>query len=121
MDTYIRGAITIAPDFMWINLWKDIHSSLNSLLECGLADDDQTLMLMAYRRHPENFDVHLTSYWGAGLRDYGGEKIRVRSEHKIVKKHTFHKLWREKRKEWKIRFDILKRHGSELEKKYYSD
>lgn len=35
--------------------------------------------------------------------------------------HTFHKLWREKRKEWKIRFDILKRHGSELEKKYYSD
>lgn len=121
MDTYIRGAISIAPDFMWIDLWKDIYSSLNSLLECGLADDDQTLMLMAYRRHPENFDVHLTSYWGAGLRDYGGEKLRVRSEHKIVKKHTFHKLWREKRKEWKIRFDILKRHGSELEKKYYSD
>ncbi len=121
MDTYIRGAISIAPDFMWIDLWKDIYSSLNSLLECGLADDDQTLMLMAYRRHPENFDVHLTSYWGAGLRDYGGEKIRLKINKRPRKKHTFHEFWKKKRRHLKMRLDIMRRHGVNLEKKYYPD
>ena len=52
MGTYIRGNITVAPDRLWLILWQDTYEALKSLTECGMADDDQTLMLMAYRRHP---------------------------------------------------------------------
>ena len=58
MGTYIRGNITVAPDRLWLILWQDTYEALKSLTECGMADDDQTLMLMAYRRHPENFEPH---------------------------------------------------------------
>lgn len=78
MGTYIRGNITVAPDYLWPVLWKDIYEALKSLTECGMADDDQTLMLMAYRRHPENFELHMASYWGEGLGAYGGERSEGR-------------------------------------------
>ena len=53
MKVYMCGAPIIAPDMLWTKFWKEIRKSAFTLTECGLADDDQTLMLMVYRAHPE--------------------------------------------------------------------
>lgn len=118
MDTYIRGGITVAPRHLWKILWHDTEHAIRTLAECGLADDDQTLMIMAYRRHPELFKTHMTSYWGEPLYAYGGEKLRLRTS-KSSKQNSIRNqlknLIRQKRREW----DITHRHGKEIEKKHF--
>lgn len=119
MDTYIRGGIILAPDFLWKQLWKDSYSATKVLSECGLADDDQTITLLAYRRHPENFKTHMTSYWGEALRSYGGEQLRLRQQ-KRKKPHALLRKLKKYLQQKRINFDIKRRHGTEIEKKYFS-
>lgn len=126
MGTYIRGNITVAPDRLWLILWQDTYEALKSLTECGMADDDQTLMLMAYRRHPENFEPHMASYWGEGLGAYGGDTLRRRI-HKPKRNNAFHRLWRKQRARWKAKIQelktkhrIKKRHAERIEKEYFN-
>lgn len=121
MKVYIRGNLLIAPDSLWPVFWADIQHAVAALSECGLADDDQTLMVMAYRRHPQLFCPHATSDWGEGLYAYGGEALRVRppKKKKTPWLHTLgHKLktnLRDKYTEW----DIRRRKGTDIEKKYF--
>lgn len=126
MGTYIRGNITVAPDYLWPVLWEDTYGALKSLTECGMADDDQTLMLMAYRRHPENFELHMASYWGEGLGAYGGETLR-RTIRRPKRFYAFHRFWRKQRATWKSKISewktgrrIKKRHAERIEKDYFS-
>ena len=58
MHTYIAGAVTIAPSNMWQTLADLYRRAAVSLGQCGFADDDQTLAVMAYRANPEVFEVH---------------------------------------------------------------
>lgn len=120
MDTYIRGGLIIAPSQFWSPLWHDIHDSLLSLAECGMADDDQTLLLMAYRRHPENFQTHLTTYWGEPLHAYGGQKLRVHLKQKSALS-TFHK----KMKNWlhlkQQQLDIYQRKGNKIYQDFFKE
>mgnify|MGYP000221929777 CR=1 FL=1 len=121
MKVYMCGAPIIAPDMLWTKFWKEIRKSAFTLTECGLADDDQTLMLMVYRAHPEWFQTHKITYWGQALHDYGGEALRVRP-HKKKKAPWLHTLGyklkadlRDKYTEW----DIRRRKGTDIEKKYF--
>lgn len=118
MDTYTRGNITVAPLPLWKILWDDTAHAIRTLSECGLADDDQTLMVMAYRKHPKLFSPHMTSYWGEFLKRYGNMNLRIRPikstpSNSIDKR--FKRFIKEKRQEW----DISCRHGKELEKKLF--
>lgn len=120
MDTYIRGGIITAPATLWKQFWKDSYEAMLSLASCGLADDDQTITLMAYRKHPENFKLHMTTYWGEALRNYGGKKLRLRPQ-KIKSPHTLRQriksFLKKKQQDW----DIKRRHGTEIRKKYFSE
>lgn len=118
MDTYTRGNITIASDPLWKLLWHDTADAIRVLAECGLADDDQTLMVMAYRRHPERFITHMTSYWGQALRDYGGEKLRLRPQKPHRSSSARHKI-RARIEAIRSDWDISRRHGRSIEEKYF--
>ena len=48
----------IAPKQAWAKFARDIAYSLDCLLECGLVDDEQTTMLMAWRRDPSAYRLH---------------------------------------------------------------
>ena len=66
MHTYIAGAVTIAPKNLWQNLADLYRQAAISLGQCGFADDDQTLAVMAYRANPEIFEVHyIDNMYGA--------------------------------------------------------
>jgi protein YibB len=55
---YFHGASIVGPATAWPEFAREISLSLFALLECGLIDDDQTLLLMAWRRDPSSYVAH---------------------------------------------------------------
>ena len=123
MQVYVRGALIIAPDNLWEILWELIQNAVFTLADCGLADDDQLLMVMAYRKRPELFAVHQTASWGEGLYAYGGGSLRVRApkEKHFQCLHELNRKIKRKLKNKSKELDIAIRKGKEIEGKYYSD
>lgn len=118
MDTYVQGGIIIAPSGLWKTLWEDFRGSILALAECGLADDDQLIMLMAYRRHPDLFETHMTTWWGEPVYTYGGNHLHVRSR-KPAYPNTFSRRFKRFRRKWMTRLDIRRRKGTDIEKAHF--
>ena len=76
MDTYIMGCIFVVPAAYAARLYNDIKLCLLSLLDLGYMDDDQILLLMVLRGHPE-YITHLPSKWFLPIKQYGNEKMRI--------------------------------------------
>lgn len=75
-EVYIQGCHVIAPAHQWKYLETSFNNSLNSMLNIGVTDDDQTLFLMAYRDAPELFKIHYVdpnSFWFMIFRDFHHE------------------------------------------------
>ncbi|MCE5286374.1 MAG: HtrL family protein [Pelosinus sp.] len=71
MKIYISGGIVIAPAELWKILLPLVRRAIFSLASCGLMDDDQTLLIMAYREHPEFFEIHPIEDFFCPLKDCG--------------------------------------------------
>lgn len=57
-DVYFQGGHLIGNQDNWINFKSEINKSFCSLVDCNFIDDDQTLILMAYRRDPDAYIIH---------------------------------------------------------------
>ena len=75
MRAYIAGAIMVAPAELWIDFAKLYKESMLHLTHCGVADDDQTLSIMAYRERPELFEIHPVDDWFIALKEVGGAHL----------------------------------------------
>lgn len=75
----IMGCSYITPTEDVTSLWELTKSAMQTLIKVGLFDDDQLLLLMAYRERPELFEV-VTSSWFLPLKEYGGSHLRVKAE-----------------------------------------
>lgn len=74
MDTYVMGGFIVAPSRLWPVFFDLLKSSVYSLMECGLSDDDQNIMLMAYRKRPDLCHLH-KSMWSSQLKLFGGDHL----------------------------------------------
>lgn len=57
-SVYIMGCHAVGGKEAWTTNMQLNYSSLNMLLNCGLIDDDQTIMLMNVRAAPEKYKLH---------------------------------------------------------------
>jgi len=57
-DVYFQGGHLIGNQSNWVDFEREIDISFRSLMDCGFIDDDQTLILMAYRRNPSSYIIH---------------------------------------------------------------
>ncbi len=57
-EVFIQGCHIVAPKNDWVILKDLIASNLTKLFDVGLIDDDQTLLLMAYRSMPDKFKIN---------------------------------------------------------------
>lgn len=55
---YFMGCHIVGPAEAWSEFAAEISLSMTSLLGADLIDDDQTLMLMAWRRNPAKYRIH---------------------------------------------------------------
>lgn len=85
LGTYIMAFMMVGPDELWPKLWGYIRNLACELLDCGLIDDEQTVLIMAVRKYPELFEIH-NSKWFLPLKQYGGEHLELvrKSESTII-------------------------------------
>lgn len=57
-SVYIMGCHIIGGKDAWEKHKQLTGTSLQSLLHCGLIDDDQTFLLMNYKMDPNSFELH---------------------------------------------------------------
>jgi protein YibB len=55
---YFMACHIVSPKVLWGQYLSLIDEAFRALLDCGLPDDEQTAMLMAYRRMPSLFRTH---------------------------------------------------------------
>ena len=71
-EVYMQGCHIVAPKKYWSTLKQLVNDNLSTLFNVGLIDDDQTLLLMAYRSAPEIFKLNPASNddWFVIFKDY---------------------------------------------------
>jgi protein YibB len=74
---YFMGGSIVGPVRCWPAFRGELDAALRSLTECGLIDDDQTLLLMAWRRDPAGYIVHPVhpSDWFVLFRRFGSAAV----------------------------------------------
>ena len=55
---YMQGCHIVGPTSAWPDFAAEVTRAFVALIDCDLVDDDQTLMLMAWRRDPERYVLH---------------------------------------------------------------
>lgn len=96
----INGSPLLAPAFLCEELWNMVKKSMEALTWIDCIDDDQQLLLMAYRMKPELFEVHISD-WFMGIKECGGEHLTTKEKNipnpgvmNQVKKKICKLLWR---------------------------
>jgi hypothetical protein len=55
---FIIGGVFVAQKEQWQVLANDMKEALDYLMSIGLVDDDQGLLLMAYFKNPDMYELH---------------------------------------------------------------
>ena len=77
MDTYFMGPIILGTKNAWNKMYKLTRKCMLNLNSAGLVDDDQTILLMAYRSQPDLFIVE-ESTWFRPIQKYASNNIRFK-------------------------------------------
>lgn len=73
------GAPFYVPGDLIETLWQLIKQSVEALIMLDCIDDDQQLLLMAYKLRRDLFEIH-ESDWFLPLKEYGGEHLTIREK-----------------------------------------
>lgn len=79
MTDGIMGSPVICSRNTADKLYMYVKEAMWSLLSLDAMDDDQMLLTMSYKRHPELFYVH-DSDWFLPMKEYGGGHLTVREK-----------------------------------------
>ena len=80
----IMGCLVLAHSSKCQQLWEYCKDAMKALLMLDAIDDDQQLLLMAYRAHPDDIFIH-HSNWFLPLKELGGKQLKVRPNYGIEK------------------------------------
>ena len=77
MEVDIMGATFVIPSKLAEKHYCLIKNAMIELLDLGLMDDDQLLMIMASRKEPSLFDIK-QSDWFLPIKDYGNKNLTTK-------------------------------------------
>lgn len=83
----IMGCLVLAHSSKCEILWKYCKVAMNALLMLDTIDDDQQLLLMVYKAHPEEIFIY-HSNWFLPLKEFGSMQLKVRTSYGLKKKET---------------------------------
>lgn len=73
----VQGCMYGVAKEMIPTFWKIVREAIEALLMIEVLDDDQEMVLMAYKKYPQYFEPHVVG-WQMGLKECGGEHMKVR-------------------------------------------
>lgn len=91
MQDTVMGVFYLVPARCAEKFWQLIKLAMQSLLMIGCIDDDQVLVLMAYKWNPDLIEINISKWWYLALKENGADNLMV--EIKNEKKTLKHKLW----------------------------
>lgn len=74
LSTSIMGCLLVLPSKDAKKLWELVKEAMEQLLAVGFIDDDQLLLLMAYRKEPDSFILE-KSNWFLPLKEHGAKHL----------------------------------------------
>lgn len=77
MDTYVMGSLIVAPARLWERFWLLARENMDVLTRVSFIDDDQSIILMCLREHPELFTTYKSS-WFLPLKQFGGDHLKLK-------------------------------------------
>jgi len=101
MDTYIMGMTLIGSGHLWNPLWNMLRENMFALNRSGLIDDDQNVILMCLREHPEMFNTYNSS-WQKPLVEFGGSHLKLVEEKEKGPVNYLRKKYRRLRYKMKV-------------------
>ena len=63
MMPYFDGSVVVMPKALAGHYWESVRGAMEALTKLGCVDDDQMLLLIAYKNEPELFDIRLEKGW----------------------------------------------------------
>ena len=73
----VMGSMYGLPRELVPTFWELVRNAMEALLMLDCVDDDQQLVLMAYKARPDLFQVHITN-WQMALKECGGDHMKVK-------------------------------------------
>ena len=91
MKDSIMGVFMLVEAGYANEFWNVIKQAMNSLLMIGCMDDDQVLVLMAYKWRPDLIHVNVSEWWYLPLKECGATDLSV--TYNKEKDSIKHVLW----------------------------
>lgn len=85
MDDCVMANMWCMPRELAPELWKLIRNAMEALLMLNCVDDDQQLLLMAYKARPDLFETHISS-WSLPMKEMGAAHLKVKEKPVVQKK-----------------------------------
>ena len=92
MDDCVMANIFCLSRELAPELWKLVRNAMEALLMLNCVDDDQQLLLMAYKAKSELFKIHISD-WALPMKEMGAHHLKTK-EKVIVPKKQVHPLVR---------------------------
>ena len=77
MTPVFDGSIVVMPKTLCPHYWQAVHGAMDALVKLGCVDDDQMLLLIAYKAQPELFDIRLENGWYSGFELCSGRSFTL--------------------------------------------
>ena len=74
--------------------WKLVRNAMEALLMLDCVDDDQQLVLMAYKARPELFTVHVTG-WQMIMKEMGADHMKIKQKETPKQENKYKKILRQ--------------------------
>ena len=93
-DDCVMGCMYGLPRELVPEFWHLVRNAMEALLMLDCVDDDQQLVLMAYKARPELFTVHVTG-WQMILKEMGATHMKLQKKELPKQENKFKKFLRQ--------------------------
>ncbi len=93
-DDCVMGCMYGLPRELVPEFWNLVRNAMEALLMLDCVDDDQQLVLMAYKTKPEIFHVHVTG-WQMIMKEMGADHMKLKQKAAPKQENKYKKLLRQ--------------------------
>ena len=93
-DDCVMGCMYGLPRELVPTFWELVRNAMEALLMLDCVDDDQQLVLMAYKARPDLFQVHVTG-WQLGMKECGAGHLKLKEKVPAKVENKYKKILRQ--------------------------
>ena len=93
LDDCVEGNMYGLPKKRVPDFWQLVRNAMEALLMLDCVDDDQLLVMMAYKARPDLFKIQVAD-WSMGMKLCGGDHMRLKPKREYKQENKYKKMLR---------------------------